>query len=50
VNLLYTDCPFSFEEGFGRLSRYTDVLRDTAFEALEEEAILVVALRVYHSE
>jgi hypothetical protein len=50
VNLLYTDGPFTFEEGFSGLSRYTDALRDTAFDALDEEAILVVALRVYHSE
>jgi hypothetical protein len=50
VNLLFTDGPFSFEEGFSRLSRYADALRAAAYEALEEEAILVVALRVYHSE
>ena len=50
INLLYTDAPFTFEEGFGRLSRYTDALRETAFTALEEEAVLVVAFRVYHSE
>jgi hypothetical protein len=50
VNLLYTDTPFTFDEGMSRLSYYTDALRQTAFEALEEEAILVVALKVYHSE
>ena len=50
INLLYTDTPFTFEEGFDKLSRYADALRQTAFEALEEEAILVVAYKVYHSE
>jgi hypothetical protein len=50
VNLLYTDAPFNFDGGFSGLSRYTDALRVMAFEALEEETILVVALRVYHSE
>ncbi|HZP83118.1 MAG TPA: hypothetical protein VFB21_15865 [Chthonomonadaceae bacterium] len=50
INLLYTDTPFTFDEGFPRLSRYTDLLRQTAFEALEEEAVLVVAFKVYHSE
>jgi hypothetical protein len=50
INLLYTDAPFTFDGGFGGLSRYTDALRETAFEALEEESILVVALRVCHSE
>ena len=50
INLLYTDTPFTFDEGFNRLSRYADALRRTAFDALEEEAILVVVYKVYHSE
>jgi hypothetical protein len=50
VHLLYTDTPFAFEENFASISRYTDALREAAFEALEEEAILVVALKVYHAE
>ena len=49
VNLLYTDTPFTFDEGFDRLSRYVDALRQTASEALEEEAILIVAYKVYHA-
>lgn len=49
VTLIYTDTPFAFDENFVSISRYTDALRDAAFEALEEEAILVVALRVYHA-
>jgi hypothetical protein len=50
IHLIYTDTPFAFAEHFERISRYTDALRDAAFEALEEEAILVVALKVYHAE
>lgn len=50
INLIYTDTAFSFEENFDRVSRYTDELRKAAFEALEEEAILVVVLKVYHTE
>jgi hypothetical protein len=50
IHLIYTDTPFAFEEHLERISRYTDALRDAAFEALEEEAILVVALKVYHAE
>jgi hypothetical protein len=50
INLIYTDTSFAFEENFERVSRYTDELRNAAFEALEEEAVLVVALKVYHSE
>ncbi len=38
------------EENFDRISRYTDELRKAAFDALEEEAILVVVLKVYHTE
>ena len=50
INLVYADAPFAFEENFDLLSRYTDELRDAAIEALEEEAVLVVAFKVYHSE
>lgn len=50
VNLIYTDTPFSLEEHFAWISKYTDELRKAAFEALAEEAILVVVLKVYHSE
>ena len=48
--LIYTDTPFAFEEHVESLSRYADALRDAAFEALAEEAILVVVLKVYHAE
>ena len=50
VNLLYTDAPFAFGNAAELLSRYTDELRDAAFQALDEEAILVVAWPVHHSE
>jgi hypothetical protein len=50
IHLIYTDTPFAFEEHFERLSRYADALRDAAFQALEEEAILVVVLKIYHAE
>jgi hypothetical protein len=50
INLIYADTPFTFEENFGLISRYADALRDAAIEALQEEAILVAALRVYHAE
>ena len=50
VHLLYTDTPFALAENFASISRYTDALREAAFEALTEEAILVVVLQVYHTE
>lgn len=49
INLIYTDSPYSFLENEELLSNYTDKLRQTAFEALEEEEILVVAYQIYHS-
>ncbi len=49
INLIYTDTPFDFQENFSSISDYTDELRKAAFEALEEEAILVVVWQVYHS-
>ena len=50
VNIIYTDIPLAFEENFDRLSRYTDRLKDAAYESLEEEAVLIAALRVHHAE
>ena len=50
VNLIYTDAPFAFDEHFETLSKYADELRNAAFQALEEEAILVAALKVYHAQ
>ncbi|MGH9825242.1 MAG: hypothetical protein ACREDR_18585 [Blastocatellia bacterium] len=49
VNVIYTDIPLNLEKGMARISKYADRLRVAAFEALEEEAILVTALTVYHS-
>ena len=50
AHLIYTDTPFAFAENFASISRYTDALREAAFEALTEEAILVVAFQMYHTE
>lgn len=49
INLIYTDTPFSFQENFSLLSNYADKIREAAFEALEEEAILIVVMQIYHS-
>ena len=49
ANLIYTDTPFSFQENFSLISNYADKIRDAAFEALEEEAILIVVMQIYHS-
>jgi hypothetical protein len=50
VNLVHTDAPFRLDENAATLARYADELRNAAFQALDEEAILVVAYEVYHAE
>lgn len=50
VNLVYTDTPFTVAGNFDLLSQYADEVREAAFDALEEEAILIAVHPVYHSE
>lgn len=50
INIVYTDTPFSMTAHFQKLSEFADELRDAAFRALDEEAILVVVYPVYHSQ
>ena len=50
INLLYTDTPFSLEENADELSAYMAKLRQAVLQALQEEAVLVVVLPVYHPE
>jgi hypothetical protein len=49
ITLIYTDTPYGFKENFEIISRYADKLKEAAFRALEEEAILIVVLAVYHA-
>ena len=49
INLIYTDTPYSFAENFGLISTYTDRLKAAVDAALEEESVLITALRVYHT-
>ena len=49
INLVYTDTPFDFEKNFKALSGYADELREAALEAREEESILIVVHKIYHS-
>lgn len=48
VNVIYSDTPFKFEDHV--MSRYTEELRRYAFEALDEETILIVVVKVLHPE
>jgi hypothetical protein len=48
INLIYTDTPYSFQENSDLPATYASEIKKAAFEALEEEAILVVIWQVYH--
>jgi hypothetical protein len=50
INLIFTDAPFSLQDNLDLVATYADSLRDAAYSALEEEAILVAVVQVYHSE
>lgn len=50
ITLIYADTPFDFEKNFKALSKYADELKRAALEASEEESILVVVHKIYHSE
>ena len=50
INLIYTDTPFALTDNLVRISRYADQLRAAASAALDEEAVLVVVMPVYHAE
>ena len=50
INLLYTDTPFALAENADEVSAYMTKLRQAVLDALQEEAVLVVALPVYHAE
>ena len=49
IALIYTDTPYGFKENFEIISAYADKLKDAASKALEEEAILIAVLTVYHA-
>jgi hypothetical protein len=50
INVIYADASIRFDHNLSALSRYMDKLRQAAFDALEEEAILVAAFKVYHAD
>ena len=49
IVLLYTDTPFEFRKNRAALSKYTDELRDVAYQTTNEESILIVVHEIYHS-
>ena len=49
ITLIYTDTPYGFKENSDIISTYADKLREAAFQALEEEPVLVAVLQVHNS-
>ena len=49
IVLIYADTPFEFRKNRAILSKYTDELREVAFETTNEESILIVVHEIYHS-
>lgn len=49
INIVYADTPFDFEENFEALSTYADELKKIALECTDEESVLIVVHRIYHS-
>ena len=50
INLIYTDTPNAFEDNFQIISNYADKLKRAVFAALEEDAILVAVMKIYHTD
>jgi hypothetical protein len=49
INVIYADTPFGFDENFNDIAAYTDLLREAALEATDEESILIAVHGIYHS-
>ncbi len=49
INIVYTDTPVNFHDNINSIALYADRLRKAAFEALDEETVLVAVWPVYHS-
>lgn len=49
ITLIHTDLPYALSRYLPMLSTYADELRNAAFLALDEEAVLITVTQVYHS-
>lgn len=50
VNLIYSDLPLTIEADRELISRYGEYVRDAAFDALDDEAVLVAVIEIHHVE
>ncbi len=49
IVLVYADTPFAFRRNRAAIGKYTDELKDVAFQTTSEESILIVVHEIYHS-
>ena len=49
INLIYTDLPVSFSISFENAARYAHELNQVAFDALDEDSVLVTVGPIYHA-
>lgn len=49
INIVYCDLPLNFENDIEALTKYTTNLKQIAFEALKEEAILITLTKIFHA-
>jgi hypothetical protein len=49
INLIYTDLPVALSTNFDKAARYADELKQAAFDALNEESVLVAMGQIYHA-
>jgi len=49
INLIYADLPLAQSINFKSTARYADEVRKAAFEALDEETVLVSVEQIYHA-
>lgn len=49
INLIYTDLSVALSTNFPSAARYADELKRAAYDALDEETVLVAVSQVYHA-
>lgn len=49
INLIYSDLPMSLSANLNLITEYAGALKQIAFEALEEEAILITVAQIFHA-
>ena len=50
INLIYADLPLTLTDNLAIITKYVGKLERIAFEALEEEAILITVSQIFHTD